>query len=258
MKKTMKQIVGDAIWVWAKENLPRSRNNFGSVHENGSVELSPTGSFIGFSNSGNYRKGSMKGVLEEVWEEFDDLAENTSGCPLWKNDNIPKFPFRKVCYSKDGKRLTLRNTPGKVSRLELMEGLRECLRLSISWAHVDRLMQTMNSRVPRGKGVGSKETLSKCTFVSVMWPYISKRVLKRMQQEPYYEEIGSPGSHVSKNRSFEAKPLNALSMQTALTKDSGSIYNDSGEYRDSYAQAQEEEKSSGSLNQLSVVEDADL
>jgi len=118
-----------------------------------------------------------RAVLEEVWKEMDTIKRNTSGCRLWKSNVRPAFPYREVCFSETPQTCTLGNTPGRVSRLELMEGLRRTLGLWVSWCHVDLLLREINTRVPRRAGQ-SKECIAKETFIAAMWPFVAPHAFR--------------------------------------------------------------------------------
>jgi len=150
-------IVGDAIWKWAKQT----------------------------------QGAEPRAVLESVWKEIDVLPQNSSGCKMWKNEIQPKFPYRPVCYNKSKQTCTLGNTPGKVSRLELMEGLRETLGLSISWCHVEHLMREIHARAPALAKGESKGTVSKATFVAAFWPFVSKHALYHLIDKEERSDVSS-------------------------------------------------------------------
>ncbi|GBG27638.1 Hypothetical Protein FCC1311_038612 [Hondaea fermentalgiana] len=135
-------IVGDAVWKWA-----RAQNDHAQ---------------------------KPRGILERAWEQIDRISVNTSGCKMWKNANKPGFPYRPLCYSQTTQTCTLGNTPNKISRLELHEGLREVLGLKFAWCHVDMLIRTMNQRaMPTGKNA-SIQSIARETFIGALWPRVSK------------------------------------------------------------------------------------
>lgn len=135
-------IVGDAVWQWAK-----TQNEHGQ---------------------------QPRGILEKAWIKIDQIPANTSGCKKWTNSHKPGFPFRPVCYSKTTQTCTLRNTPNKISRLELHEGLRELLGLSFAWCHMDLLMRTMNERAAPTARDASTQSIARETFIGALWPRVSK------------------------------------------------------------------------------------
>jgi hypothetical protein len=195
------RIVGDAVWAWAAERG---------------------------------EGGEVRGALERVWREIDQLAENTSGCKQWKNKTRADFPYRTVCFSKTDKSCSLRNTPNKVSRLELMEGLRETLGLLMSWCHVEVLVREINGRVPRAKG-SSKESIAMSTFISALWPYCADKAFLHLA-------TASAGS------------VNADRLQKAMTLDEESLMREELE-----ADAPVVDRLfADEPDQLSVVDSADL
>ena len=119
-----------------------------------------------------------------------------------------------------------------------MEGLRESLKLLVGWPHVDLLIRTFNERIPaprKGTKV-AKESISKSTFVSVLWPLVSKKSFDHMMQHPSL----IPGTN-------QIEILSASSMQKSLTT------------TDSMIDIEEKEsKSSSELGQESVIYEYDL
>ena len=142
------KILADAIWATAKAHL--------NPHQN---EL-------------------PRACLESIWDAFNNLPLNTSGCKYWRNNTLTPFPYRQLCYSKTTQTCTLKNTPDKISRLEFMEGVREVLGVYLDWCHLDQVMRiicTAGPLPPRGRTgkAPSRQSITKKQFVTAFWPLVS-------------------------------------------------------------------------------------